>query len=197
MPNPDPRDVIRVLQSVPDDVLLHDADTTTMFRTLKNLWCRRSYHNYTLLNHLVQRLADGELDELVTVVNVQSPPPWIFDNSRLFHEHRSKVPVMMVTIATLDVTQPIPSLTDVIDTLGMYCVVDTYKVMERIAVTVFGHADVVTEPEKTLTTLRDQLHDAQLFNLPPLRDDVCYRFTKLCMVLLQKVRANVRVPGRN
>ncbi|AEB00355.1 hypothetical protein [Clostera anachoreta granulovirus] len=197
MPDPNPRDVIRALQNVPDDVLLHDADTTTMFRTLKDLWCRRSYHNYTLLNHLVQRLVDGELDELVTVVNVQSPPPWIFDNSKLFDEHQSKVPVMMMTIATLDVTSPIPSLIDLIDTLGMYCVMDTHRVMERIAVTVFGHADVVIKPQKSLTTLRSQLHDAQLLNLPPLRNDVCYRFTKLCMVLLQKVRANVRIPRRN
>ncbi|ACZ63553.1 PrGVORF67 [Pieris rapae granulovirus Wuhan] len=188
-----PHNIADQLNKVPDDALYHDATKTLMLKTLKTLWCSRANYNYTLLEHFLRTLRANELVEFVEKIHIKPPPPWIFDNTCIINEHRSRVPQMFVYLNTDNnkITDELSSfIENVIDTLGQYCIDKTKHILERIAVNLFRR-EYINDRQTFCSILRAELQKENFLLSPPLRDDVCYRFTKLCMLLIQKVRDSI------
>lgn len=80
-----------------------------------------------------------------------------------------------------------PPLNYTIDVLGQYCVGTPQQQLERTAVQVFC-SSCVNNQKRLYKTLRTLLQRANLINTPPPRHDICYRFTKLCTMLVQQIR---------
>nr|ARX72064.1 hypothetical protein EREL_075 [Erinnyis ello granulovirus] len=188
MLEPDVTNVTRLLQSISDDSLIHDANKTATLRALKHLWCHNKCYNYNLLQYFLDMLDDDELTWFVKNVHVtkrvQEKPMWEFDNTKLFNTLGTPdVFVWLQNNNGVDNTQY--NVEDVIDAMGQYCVASTRSTLERIVREVF-----VQKPyHNFLMTLRARLLDANILYSPPLRNDVCYRFTQF----VQKIRDTVRV----
>ncbi|UYE99019.1 MAG: Clas68 [Betabaculovirus sp.] len=195
--------VCDLLHSLSDDALIHDVNKTATLRALKHLWCYAKCYNYNLLQHFVKMLDANELPDFVKKVtnthndnnnNTCTTPMWVFDNTHLFNTHRTQTPDLFIWLQNYCTTTPTNNnnntthkytVDDVINVLGEYCVVTTTSKMIRIVGVVF----VQKSRHDFFKTLRAQLLNANILHSPPLRNDVCYRFTQF----VQKVRDTVRI----
>nr|WPN08694.1 hypothetical protein [Cnaphalocrocis medinalis granulovirus] len=210
--DPNVERVTQLLNTIPDNALYHAPSKAIMLKSLKNLWCSRGSHNYKFLQHFINQLQPNELNDFTqqvfvkkiddnsnTNVNVLQQKQqqttwwlsqkkrlddsfWIVDNTNVYKEHRSRVPFDEITISLLNIH-------DIIDAFGMYCVASTCDLMKRISVEVFHENCVSDETSfKSVVTSVVRRRYKSLFSLPPLRDDICYRFTKNCQTLVQQIR---------
>lgn len=194
--------VCDLLHSLSDDALIHDVNKTATLRALKHLWCYAKCYNYNLLQHFVESLDANELPDFVKKVTTTTTtisivdddddttcttPMWVFDNTHLFNTHRTQTPDLFIWLQNYCCTTNTHKYTvdDVVDVLGEYCVVTTTSKMIRIVGVVF----VQKSRHDFFKTLRAQLLNANILHSPPLRNDVCYRFTQF----VQKVRDTVRI----
>nr|ALN42004.1 hypothetical protein [Cnaphalocrocis medinalis granulovirus] len=209
--DPNVERVTQLLNTIPDNALYHAPSKAIMLKSLKNLWCSRGSHNYKFLQHFINQLQPNELNDFTQQVFVKKLMTiailmkcittktttsdvvvvtkkrlddsfWIVDNTNVYKEHRSRVPFDEITISLLNIH-------DIIDAFGMYCVASTCDLMKRISVEVFHENCVSDETSfKSVVTSVVRRRYKSLFSLPPLRDDICYRFTKNCQTLVQQIR---------
>ncbi|QOD40036.1 Maph73 [Matsumuraeses phaseoli granulovirus] len=189
--DPNPHNVARQLNKLTDNVILHmDHQQILLFKTLKNLWCSKGVYDYNLLNVFLNSI-DADVSKKFKIDAPVTPAaPWIFDNNSIINAHRNKVPVLFVNLLndanTTNIT--LPSVDCIVNTLGMYCTYNTRQTMAYIAHRTF---QVYNEPNVYWSLLRQLLSEANLIGVPPLRDDICYRFTKLCKSIIHQIRNSV------
>ncbi|UXX41877.1 hypothetical protein [Psilogramma increta granulovirus] len=188
--------VCDLLRSIKDDDLIHDVNKTALLRALKHLWCYANCYDYNLLQHFLNTLNANELPHFVNKIYNITPddnttPMWVFDNTHIYNIHCTQTPNLFVWLqnynCTDTTTQPHEYYTvdDVINVLGQYCVASTASTMTRIIGVVF----VQNNRHKFYVTLRTQLLNANILHSPPLRNDICYRFTQF----VQKIRDTVQI----
>lgn len=173
------------IAAVDENTLRNDPNKLLLFRTLKYVWCTRATPDYRFLVHFLNKLAPGQMTEFVRAVCQDFT--WTFDNDRVLQPYRTRVPRLFLWLAESSGQAYEPAVDEIVDTLGSYCTSTTVDVLRDAAVRLFHRHDF-EDPEVIRTVLREPLERANLLNSPPTRDDICYRFTRLCSTLIQKIR---------
>nr|UYX49704.1 hypothetical protein Datr000072 [Darna trima granulovirus] len=182
----DPDNVRRLLNDIPNSTIFSQPAQMVMFKNLKHLWCNRSYHCYSLLEHFVNSLDHNELPEFVSkLYTIKKPTP------KLTPIYVETVPPLFVSLNNCDYNSILTiSMEQIIDTLGRYCTIDTKHVMCSVACVLFKK-QLLNDKYMFLVKLREELLRVNLLSTIPLRDDVCYRYTKLCNKILLQIRGVV------
>nr|AUF82021.1 hypothetical protein [Cryptophlebia leucotreta granulovirus] len=202
--DPDPNNICNIINDTPEHLLYHDPVKTLMFKTLKELWCYRKIYNYELLQRFVDTLKD-DLPNFTQKVMVKKCSTALINkiNNNNFKTINYSVNVDIIQSVTNTPQIPQffvwlkekrytiekgPPLQTVIYILGRFCIDSNSEILKRIAFKVFNINIINDNNNNIYDTLRIVLEENHLIETSTLRNDSCYKFNRLCTLLLQKIR---------
>ena len=182
-------EIARLIESIPEETMRQDHNKLLLLRTLKTFWCYKKVYDIPTLELFLESV-DDELLELRRAHRVQHrivEDHWRFTNASV-----STVPVLFtwLCVNAPDYDAPdAPSVELIIDTLGRYCVESTSAALHVLTHDVLQL--LTAEPSQFYGNLHATLAKAEILHTPPLRDDICYRFTKRFTKIVQQIRDTV------
>lgn len=185
--NLDPIKVSNYINDIEEDALYHDASKTIMLKNLKTLWCSQGNYDYRFLNHFLNMLSTNELTEFKQKLLAEQSVNLSY--SQTIQSHRNTIPkLFMWLLNTNDYNDNNQwSVCDIIDTIGFYCIEETKQTLLTISHHIFT-TETLHDKKKLYSSLKKQLIQNSLINQCPYRDDVCFRFTRTCKTIIQKIR---------